>query len=170
MAELTPQNQVAIKEGYRPNTELLMLELHRLLSVFLASKGFADLRANYSENLSSFDYLQECEVTEITRILLTVAVHARVIDDRERRVFELFASDCGTFVEIDAERGLSLREAINKILHAQKIRFDVSETAATQRYLNPMIYLYGQRQNGEEWKATLNVIDFVRELSCLRHF
>ncbi len=170
MAEYTPPDANVAKEGYRPNTDSLLLELHRLLAIFLSSKGFAELRGDAGNNAHPFDYLQEREEDEITRILLAVAVNARVIDDREQRVFDLFSLDCGVLVESGVENGLSLRDACNKILHAQKFRFDLSETEARQQYLNPVIYLYGERQNGGAWKATLNVIAFVRELSCIRHF
>lgn len=171
MAEFVPPGSEVFKEGYKPNTEVVLVELHRLLAIFLASRSFADLRNDAGDNLTVFDHLQQCEGDEITRILLVVAITARVIDDREQKVFDLIAGNCGTLVDGEERKDLTLREACNKIIHATKVRFDLSENDAKQKYLNPTIYLYGQRQNGTEWKATLDVLEFAREyVSCVRHF
>jgi len=167
VAEFTSPENGAFKEGYRPNTEHAALELHRLLAIFLASPSFAKLRKGNGESWEAIDHLQQFEDDEITRILLSAAVTARVLDDREDGVFGQIAGDCGILSE--AKGGeitkvpLTLREACNKIIHAKKIRFDVSETDERQPYLNPTIYLYGTRSNGLEWKATLDVIKFAEE-------
>lgn len=167
MAEFTSPQDGAFKEGYRPNTEHAAFELHRLLAIFLASPSFAKLRKGNGESWDAIDHLQQFEDDEITRILLSAAVTARVVDDREDGIFELIAGDCGILSEAKGgettEVPLTLREACNKIIHAKKIRFDVSETDERQPYLNPTIYLYGTRSNGLEWKATLDVIKFAEE-------
>lgn len=167
MAEFIPPHEEVFKEGYRPNTEHAALELHRLLAIFLASPAFAKLRKGDGERWEAIDHLQQFEDDEITRILLSVAVTARVVDDREGRVFELVAGPCGVLAETkdgkNTEVELTLREACNKIIHAKKIRFDVDETDEHQSYINPTIYLYGIRSNGLEWKATIDVIKFAEE-------
>ena len=167
MAEfISPQEGVS-KEGYRPNTEHTALELHRLLAIFLASRSFAKLRKGNGERWEAIDHLQQFEDDEITRILLSAAVTARVVDDREEGFFERVAGTCGVLVEekngAPSEIPLTLREACNKIIHAKKIRFDVDETDEGQPFINPTIYLYGARSNGSEWKATLDVIKFAEE-------
>ena len=173
MAEYVPPS-ANCGEGYHPNTEATFLELHRLLAIIFASKSFAELRTGNGEKWDPIDHLQQYEDDEITRILLAVSITARVIDDRNNKVLDLIAGDCGKLIENSGdertETGLTLREACNKIIHAQKIRFDVEETETAQRYLNPEIYLYGERQIGYEWKATLDIIAFAKEyVSCLRH-
>jgi hypothetical protein len=173
MTEYVPPDAGVFKEGYKPNTETVILELHRLLAIFLSSRSFAELREGSGESWESIDHIQQYEEDEITRILLAIAITARVIDDREQRVFDLVAGDCGTLSHVGSNEisPLTLREACNKIIHAQKVRFDVSITEAGQQYLNPTIYLYGKRQNRAEWKVELNVLVFAREyVSCLRHF
>ncbi len=174
MAEYVPPGEVVFGEGYHPNTETTFLELHRLLAIIFASKNFAELRTGNGETWEPIEHLQQYEDDEITRILLAVSITARVIDDRNDKILDLVARDCGRLFETNeqgtTETGLSLREACNKIIHAQKIRFDVSETETTQTYLNPIIYLYGERRKGQEWKAVLDVISFAKEyVSCLRH-
>lgn len=161
------------KEGHLPRTETAMLELYRLMSTFLASKGFADLRTHYpGEGHDPIYLLQECEEDEITRILLMLAVTARVIDDREGRIYDLVGGTCGT-LQKDVSKAfteeLTLREACNKIIHAKKIRFDIEENGKGQVFFNPVIYMYGTH-GGLEWKTTLDVIAFAKEYaSCISY-
>lgn len=174
MAEYAPPQAEVFGEGHKPNTETAFLELYRLLAIIFASKSFAELRVGNGEVWEPIDHLEQFEDDEITRILLSVSITARVIDDRNNKVLDLVGRDCGTLIVTDdkgtTEIGLSLREACNKIIHAKKVRFDVSETEATQRYLNPIIYLYGERRRGQEWKAVLDVLTFAKEyVSCLRN-
>lgn len=83
MAEYKNPQEGHFAEGHFPNTSSTLLELHRLLALFLASKNFAALRTNYPGG--GFDpiyKIQEVEEDELTRLLLTLAITARVIDDR----------------------------------------------------------------------------------------
>jgi hypothetical protein len=170
MAEMIPQGCGVFKEGYKPNTKVAILELHRLVCIFLASKEFANLRDGPTHVLDTWDYLQEAEEDEITRILLSVAITARVIDDLADGVFDFVADDCGTLEWANKAKPLTLREACNKIIHASKVRFDVEHSAGGQAYVMPFIYLYGEK-NGVEWRATLDVLKFAREyVGCVRHF
>ena len=167
MAEFTSPQEGAFKQGHRPNTEHIALELHRLLSIFLASPAFAKLRKGNGERWEAIDHLQQFEEDEITRILLSAAVTARVLDDREGGILKDLAGHCGILSETlngkTNEEPLRLREACNKIIHAKKIRFDIEETDERQPFINPTIYLYGTRSNGAEWKATVDVVGFAQE-------
>jgi len=172
MPEFIPP-QPQRKEGHFPNTENAVVELHRLLAIFLASRHFAELCDRYpGEGFDPIYKIQEVEADEITRILLNLAVTARVVDDREERVFELVGSDCGTLQKDSRNQEhvvLEIREACNKIIHATTVRFDVEELGV-QRYLNPIIYLYGQLQ-GKEWRAQLDIIKFCKEyVTIVCHF
>jgi hypothetical protein len=174
MAEYIPPQERLHREGHFPKTETAILELYRLMAIFLASKSFASLRKNPpGEGHDSIYDLQECEEDEITRILLMLAITARVIDDREGEVYELAGTQCGKLITDTtnpAEENLTLREACNKIIHARKIRFDVENNEEHQPYLNPYIYIYGEKGN-KEWKATIDVISFARDYaSCVPHF
>lgn len=110
-------------------------------------------------------HLQQFEDDEITRILMSSAITARVVDDREGGDLSSLAGPVGLLAEPHdaATVPLSLREACNKIIHAKKIRFDVENTEEMQPYIKPTIYLYGARSNGGQWKATVDVIAFARE-------
>jgi hypothetical protein len=107
-------------------------------------------------------YLQQYEEDEITRILLATAITARIIDDRDDRL-RMNANNCGELTS-DLQRPnevvpLTLREACNKIIHAKKIRGDLSQVDHKQ-FANPIMYFYGEL-NGQEWKAKLNVIEYA---------
>jgi len=59
---------------------------------------------------------------------------------------------------------------MNKIIHATSIHFDVDQNEEGQQYVNPTIYLYGDK-NGSRWKATMDVLEFAQKyVACIRHF
>jgi len=174
MAEFIPP-QPAAPDAHLPNVEATYIDLHRLLSIFLASKAFADrinAPAGHAQELQDpLFMLQACEEDEISRILLSVAITARVVDDARGRILDLVALTCGELIpDIQRpERGvqLELREACNKIIHAHRRHFDVEHNVHGRPYLTPTVYLYGQ-QGGAEWKATIDIVEFAKQYaSCV---
>jgi len=150
--------------GYTPEMETTRLDLYRLMNQFLASKNVSELCESdgwLNEAMTHLDHFFE---NEATRILLSAAVLARVIDDRDGAL-KNYDTTCGELIP-DLENPnniipLKLREACNKIIHATTIRYDVEVQYREQRYLNPFVYYYGKKGN-TEWKATLNIIDFIK--------
>lgn len=174
MAEYEPPHAGIQKEGHFVKTETVLLELHRLVSIFLASKSFADLRTeDPGEGNDPIFQLQNGEEEEISRLLLTVAITARVIDDREGRVFGRGETDCGVLradVANDKEVPLTLREACNKIIHANKFHLDIDKNEKGQAYLNPFAYFYGS-YGTSNWKATVDVIKFAKTyVGCISRY
>jgi hypothetical protein len=172
MAEYIPE-QPQRTEGHFPNTSNVVVELHRLLAIFLASRRFAELCTGYpGERFDPIYKIQEVEADEITRILLNLAITARVVDDREQRIFELVGSDCGTLQRDTSKEQidqLDIREACNKLIHASTVRLDVDDIGV-QKFLNPTIYLYGSLF-GKSWRAELDVIKFCKEyVTIVCHF
>ena len=167
MAEYINPQEESSTTGHFPNTDHTLLEVYRLLAIFLSSKNFADLITNYpGEGFDPIFKMQEGVEDEITRILLNLAIIARVIDDRETRILGSGMYGCGEFqekIEGATISPLGLREACNKIIHANKIRYDVENVNLSTTYLNPYIYLYGTSHNGKEWKATLDVVKFSKQ-------
>ena len=165
MSENIPRYTSMIKQAHFPNTGNTIVELHRLLAIFLSSRHFAELCENYpGEGFDPIFKIQEVEEDEITRILLQLAITARVVDDREGRAFKAFGSNCGTLQKDLSDQQtevLDIREACNKLIHAEIVRFDV-ETLGVQPYLNPTLYLYGTLQR-KSWRAQLDVIKFCKE-------
>ncbi|MEX3917943.1 hypothetical protein AB4Y43_17125 [Paraburkholderia sp. BR10872] len=174
MAEFIPP-QEPVPGAHLPNVEATFIDLHRLLSIFLASRGFADLieaPAGHAQELHDPLFkLQGCEEDEISRILLSLAITARVVDDAHARVLELVAGTCGRLIPDvrNPERSvnLELREACNKVIHAQRRNFDIEHNDNGRQYLTPTIYLYGQ-QGATEWKAVLDIVEFAKQYaSCV---
>lgn len=62
---------------------------------------------------------------------------------------------------------LTLGEAFNKIIHATVMNTDSEavsdgESLATTNRINPVLYLYGTHMNGKSWRATLDLMNFIR--------
>lgn len=175
MAEFIPPQEELGRPGHLPNVPATFVELHRLVAIFLASRSFANLieaAAGHAAELHDPLYrLQQVEEGEISRILLTLAITARVVDDANNRALDLVAGACGTLVPDTRNpadsRPLELREACNKLIHAERRRFDIEHTEDGRPYFTPTLYLYGA-QGRLQWKATLDVIAFAKEYtSCV---
>lgn len=173
MAEL--ERAAHFREGHIFDGATVRRDLWQLLRIYLSERPFTELtqhelyRDGWDQPLIGLD--SEFSEYEVTRILLNTAVSLRVIDDRDGGVLERFDA-CGELVpEIGGAdtQQLSLREACNKILHAERINYDVDrldggdvrEAGLWPMFLNPTIYLYGTLR-GRPWKATLDVMAFVR--------
>ncbi|MBN3734943.1 hypothetical protein [Burkholderia sp. Tr-20390] len=170
MAEYIPP-QGAGRGAHLPNIQETYIDLHRLLAIFLASKEFADrIEAAQGHNAELRDplfRLQECEEDEISRILLSLAVTARAVDDAHDRIFDLAADPCGTLLRnVDRPEevvDLELREDCNKIIHASHWHFDMEVNANGRSYLTPTMYIYGTSLGGRGWKAILDVVGFATQ-------
>lgn len=152
--------------NYRPDIETTRLDLYRLLNQFLASRKLSEMckiDAFLNHAMYALDNFFEIEAT---RILLSSAVVARVIDDRDGDLKE-YETKCGILTRDlkhpDNSIDLDLREACNKIIHARVIKYDIEVGihGYDQRIFNPYIYYYGNH-NGKEWKATLSIVDYVK--------
>ncbi|RQU97756.1 hypothetical protein [Burkholderia cenocepacia] len=170
MAEYFPPQGVG-RGAHLPNIQATYIDLHRLLAIFLASKEFADrIDAPQRHNAELRDplfILQECEEDEISRILLSLAVTARAVDDAHNQILELVAGVCGTLIRDmttpDVTIALELREACNKIIHADHWHFDLETNEQGRSYLTPTMYIYGRSQGGRNWKAILDVVEFAKQ-------
>ena len=163
MVEVEIPEDYPHREGHLPDMQTVFLDLYRLLSIFLASKNFAELRNE--RGLDPISELQEPEFDEITRILISSAVIARIIDDRDNHFLSQNDTECGWLIEDltkeEEKVHLSLREACSKIIHASKIRTDL-ELNNHKSYFNPILYFYGKHGN-KEWKACLNIIEYAKK-------
>ncbi len=152
------------------------LDLYRLVSCFYSSVTFAE----YGEDrdYDSVRNLQdEFEEYEVTRLLVNIAVTARVMDERDDRLSQKFNLKCGQLIDDltkpDNMVPLSIREACNKIIHARKFNWDVDQLKdegnlpyPTTKFIKPYMYLYGTRDKSC-WKVTLDITEFVRHNAAL---
>lgn len=162
-----------LRPGHIFDPAAVRLDLWTLLMLFLGDREFAiltepELDSNHHPLLSLHGEFADYEVT---RILLSSAIALRVADDRDAGALNA-ARACGELQGNSQEAAhapLTLREACNKIIHASRINFDVerldggdlARVAGFATYLRPTLYLYGDHR-GVEWRASLNVIEFVR--------
>jgi len=94
MAEHTPNEFT--RPGHHPNTGVLVLDLHRLLTMFFASKKLAEMRTEEAHD--PIGWLQQYEEDELYRILLSTAITARAIDDRDSNFLKKFKTTCGELI------------------------------------------------------------------------
>lgn len=98
----------------------------------------------------------------VQEYLISSAIKLRIIDDKFKNAAKSKQShteNVGLFLgqhDFPTNQGLPLREACNKIVHAQKIEID---TPVGDYHLNPTIFLEGE-YNGH-WKVELNVQRYV---------
>lgn len=160
MAEIQIPDNYPIKEGYILDMRIIFFDLYRLLTIFGASKTLSQMADSYGGD--SISELMEPELDEIKRIIVTASVTGRIIDDRDDSIIPKDRY-CGELID-DLSKpktivGLNLREAFNKIIHANKIRTDL-DRENDKPYLLPKLYFYGSKGK-KEWKATLNIYEFI---------
>jgi hypothetical protein len=161
------------RQGHLFDSGAIRLDLWRLLTSFLAEKRFSQLSEpeldyNFQPLLGLYSDFAE---TEMTRILLSSAAGLRVLDDRDGRFLDQIVDPCGE-LQSDINNPevvpLTLREACNKLLHAERINFDLErldggDIAAPgfATFLNPTIYLYGTHRRAQ-WRAVLDIVSYIR--------
>lgn len=153
-----------------PNIANVLLDIYRLITIFLASEPISRLEVPKSYGSDPLQQFADFERDEITRILLTIAATVRVIDDRESRIFDLVAFECGSLV-LDVERStgpiaLTVREACNKILHASEVLFDRIDPTDGASFLRGTILLTGTNR-ARNWRASVDVVQFSRECASI---
>jgi len=105
--------------------------------------------------------------------LISSAIALRIwLDQRPPRAFADMKTNCGKLypnwprqkkkVEV-----LSLREACNKIIHAETMNEDLVVPDRARNpdyegaYLRPRVYLYSGKGK-QHWRAILSIVDFVK--------
>lgn len=109
------------------------------------------------------------EIAEVRRLLVECAAFVRLSDDRWMRTHD--HDSLGSLVSVgklrepedSEERILRLREACNKILHADRFEpqfMKDQSIPSNPPFLSPYWMIYGRR-NGSAWKAELDVVAFA---------
>jgi hypothetical protein len=155
-----------VNNHHYPNVSNVLLDIYRLLAIFMATEAICELEVPQSYGNDPLQQFDDFRSDEITRILLTVAATVRVIDDRESRLFDFLSLDCGSLTPDVANPGesiaLTIREACNKILHARQIDCEQIPAANGRFFLQSKIRLTGDHQR-HAWHASLDVVQFCRE-------
>ena len=178
MAEFIPTNEY--EASHQIDAMSFHEDVYTLMTIFLSSKHFLDIDVEDNKNAeppySGTRYwahlAEEVETRKIPRLLVSIATTLRVKtddggwwSDNSNSVGTLSKGALNHQPEV-----LSMREACNKIIHATKVHYDVEPINDFEhignkfRYLNPMIYLYGENR-GKKWKACLDIHSFCK--GCL---
>lgn len=164
---MTPSSlQKQFENGCLLPRQSIVLELHRLAAIFLASERFAELRGAPQEAVHPIAVLQAGEAQEIKRILISCAAAIRSLDDYLNKASDLFVYACGEIIFSDqTKEELSVREACNKILHASRVVPGLVTNSIGSCYFDGQITLFSEdpKHKRHSWEARLDVIAFVRE-------
>ncbi len=153
--------------SHSPSIPALRSDLHLLLSIVLASQQIAEWAdMDIRRGRDVFD-ISRYEDDSITRLLLSTAITLRVLDDREKYKLSMFSYSCGTLIKdistvVDSVSILSLRDACNKIVHAEGVEFNRCETINGTVYIRPLLNLTGVEKKSK-WRATIDLVAYVRE-------
>ena len=136
----------------------LRRDLYRVLASVFASEAF---------NLDLTDLAKDFELAEIEHGLVSVAIATRILLDQTGATTE--GSECGVLIPDIAEdqtlQRLTLREARNKIIHAQSRSYDVDNPVTPSR-LEPTLHLRGSLR-GKEWRVRLDLVRFANHVDAL---
>jgi hypothetical protein len=141
-------------------------DLYILVALFLVDKEIHGLSNDAVCGIANENLEHEVG----TRLMSTAAIlrawddQLAQMEDPSEAVARLRGRTCGELEEVIGSGrvvGLTLREACNKIIHAERVTFDVDEHPVTrQNHANPKIYLYGSRGR-QQWRATVDIIEYA---------
>ena len=157
----------SVNKGIRVDRSRVQLLSFRLLSIFLASKNLHGL-CNGEYDSGADILANEFEKVEIEHLMLQIATLFRSADTSalEDLTFNQRWNPNVCLLEQPIEsqaKNLTLREACNKIIQVKEIKYEVvNGKYEWDRYLEPTIYLYGQKQK-DNWRAILDIKTFCFE-------
>ncbi len=160
-------------EGYPLRGERATVLCYRLICGILASPRLAKLTAPPLDDPIS-QLRDEYELSEAAHHLVEIAIYCRTAQDHFLKLTPLnidwLTNAVGTLKSPATRRGnepLTFREACHKLIHAEDITWEVvNERGRHQRYIKPVVYLYGSKQK-KNWRASLDVVLFVKEAYSL---
>ncbi|MXN66714.1 hypothetical protein GR183_17505 [Stappia sp. GBMRC 2046] len=159
------------RRNYELNSSIILKYVYRLLSLVLADDAIAVAAANENDQLAELRSLFIEE--EIVHLLFGTAIANRAHDDHmqgprqdpNELSFAPVDRSCGEWVR-DVQRPdaqcLTLREACNKIIHAENIRIEtIARNGRAFEVINPVVYLEGRRGR-TQWSATLDLVQYAQ--------
>jgi len=158
----------AIKAGYVARYDGMTFDLARsslhLASLLIADKPLRKLYHQY--DLKHLEHASDdIKESEIIRLMVEIATQYRLMESgvppSERS--KHYSDGVVGALTVDGVSGaidLSMREACNKIIHAQNIIFDVTKPRRrNDHYYNPTIHAHGQKGR-KKWEALIDVVWF----------
>lgn len=149
---------------------LIHATLYDLAAVVFGSEGLAHLSTG--DDRDEFDKLRvRHEIAKATKLLIEVAVVLRNLLDGERwpldpvhegRIDRRPEQSVGVLhVAGAAESSLSFREACNKLIHAKRVSFGMSDLPEKMAYLDGTAELHGAKGD-KDWVAHIDLSAFIR--------
>lgn len=153
--------------------EVLCAELYRVLCYFHASKNICSPEDDINSIPATQLLVEEVQEAQILEALVSSSIKLRLLDEQlwnaEKEVKELFQFTVGKLWsphDAATHKDLTLREACNKIVHAEDIGFFVdssqycTERFLTPRFLEPKIAVYGKHE-GNCWRAEVSIDQYI---------
>ena len=118
---------------------------------------------------------------EVSRLLIEVAITVRMLDDMAGHHVVGVNFTVGDIDEGSGLRPLTLREACNKIVHANNVEFDLGggTTTFTDRmgdevtecivYLRPTSVVLRGNRGEQAWSAELQVFSFIKAATMVTY-
>ena len=176
-----------MRSGLLINNEPLIKLGHRLLCMFFAAYDFESFYRDQDKPMlrdpDPLDDFRQFEENEISEILLTLAALSRACDDEYGLLGMAdgaLPQGVGTLTTDKGIEPLTLREACNKIVHAQSLVYDLAKGTenpiwgkwyknqghtVTGDFKAPAIIIKGSRRNGKPWEARIELVPFVYGVS-----
>jgi hypothetical protein len=158
----------SVNKGIRVEQSRVRLLSFRLLTIFPASENLHSL-CNGEYDSGADILANEFEKVEIEHLMLQTAALFRSADTcaKAKLTFnQRWNPNVGKLEDPvgSQAKDLTLREACNKIIHVEEIKYEViNGDYEWNRFLKPTIYLYGKRQENS-WRAILDIKKFCFEV------
>lgn len=150
------------------NSSAIQIAVQRLLSIFLADNKLQKL---YTEGYfqGSWSIVEEIKEEQIIHLLLEIATLYRTeefkfpnnqyVKNEQNKLIVGRLHEPQNAPAID----LTMKEACNKIIHAETLNFNVNKLPKFERnYLTPKLFIYGTHRK-KPWKAILDIILFCEK-------
>jgi hypothetical protein len=147
-------------EGFSMNPARIRYDIYRLLATIYASQHFPHDDVDTEDPRSLAHLAGEFESDESTHLLLAIAISVRTALNRDTEIGRL---SCGELTDGTGTTLLTVREACNKVIHAEKIRADVELDGRRIVRQNPVMLFEGTR-DGKKWTARLDLEPFASHL------
>lgn len=151
-------------EGFTMNPARIRYDAYRLLATIYASQSFPHEPIDMEDPRSLAHLASEFEADESTHLLLSIAIAVRTTLNRETELADLV---CGELADASGPKPLTVRDACNKVIHAEKIRADLELDGSRVVRQNPIMHLEGEAPGGKRWVARLELERFAAHLLSL---
>lgn len=159
------------RRNYELNTEKIRRDLYRLATLVLADRPMSVEAHDTDDPLAKIrdQFVEE----ELLHLLISTAITNRIIgehlgelrNDPAEMSFPPINQDCGALkknLQSQVEELLSLREAANKIIHANEIESETQDIADGAFPILPNILTLRGELSSSHWEAKLDLVKYIR--------